>query len=236
MPFVGLPYLVPGLLEPASYEGIARRMLTVHPNRIGAAILMPPNLSDPPRLSWPKIKDISFVRQLHQVRHPAQELGFETNESDDPQFLFTSRSALILSRAVLSLYAELGLRPPEIGEINANRANAKAYFASSQRRTEAAAQEITRLQPVVSGQPVVIVEQLVDSGVTSLYASKIAYEAGAISVAIIRGAWYSDVTPGDAFLDPPEARESAEFMTQVGREAASRYRELYGAPVAVRQR
>ncbi len=199
-------------------------MLTSHRRRAGAAVLIPPTQPLNLRLSWPT--DSSLVRQLYQVLHPDEE--FSSIGKKAPEIvLFTDRSALIVSRAVLAFYNELGIEPPQVGPINADRAKEEGFAHSQTTSSDVANHEIERLAPVIAHRHVTIVEQYVASGRTLRYAAHLAHKAGAQTVTAIRGLWYEEVNPEDAYLDPPEVRRSADFMKGVGEQAAKIYKETY---------
>lgn len=228
------PYSCRGQLRPETHPAIARAMLRVRPQLPGAAVLVPPLLD----VKRPKRCDTSLVRQLAQLLSP--QLGLQASSDVKPPtvYLCTERSALPVATALRSFFEYydttngLAAAAPTIASVKAHRALAQGYVAANRRLRPCDRAEIERLAPFVGGTHTALVEQMVSTGRTAVYGTMLAYAAGAAQVSVVRGKWYDNVAPDDAYLHPTAPTDNTAFMHAVGQRAYQMYSAGGGAALA----
>ncbi|MCA9327457.1 hypothetical protein KDA14_02925 [Candidatus Saccharibacteria bacterium] len=197
------------------YDTVARRMLTVDSSRPGAALWYSVNGLEKPAVHSTRMisrQDSSFVRQLHQVLHPAFGLGLTQDTPPPDLYLLTAHSAKPLSTALRTFYDSMGLATPTIGSIEDG--DNEAFIANKQVERK-----------VQGAQHVCIIDQMVLSGLTLLRSARsVARTADATTVVSgIRGTWYDDARRYADDPTTPTVSDHAGFFRGVGAAAAKLY-------------
>ncbi|MDB5176463.1 MAG: hypothetical protein JWN75_131 [Candidatus Saccharibacteria bacterium] len=135
-------------------------------------------------------------------------------------YLFTANSAVPVADSVRGYYEELGHEVPTLGSVKANSYNSR--YRTAHNYNDVLKSEQERLAPIVEGGRVTIVDQYVSQGLTLRFATRIAQEAGAISVDSTDNAeWYTDASVVDAKIDLDTLTSAhKDFMHKIGRSAA----------------
>lgn len=212
-------------LDYASYGQIEHSMLAISPANEGAALLISPDIHAADLRPHNNL-DQSFSRQMQQVT-----TGDVATSVGPPQaFLMTANSAVPVADSIRSYFSDHPLTPPTyLGYIRANKRYAD-YYSQMKAFSSVDEPEINRLRPLaVKYEHICVVEQLVSSGTTLNYASKLLLQAGVRVVTALRGNWYEEAVSSNVNLeDLTSAHEP--FMSKIGilaRQGAETYTEHF---------